>query len=249
MGVEAGVVLPHAPLIAKGDRADLDVYVRSSREAIKALDGCDVVVLLSSHGPRDGVYNEVAGDLDAFGLHGLAVNVPTDGATASELADAWPRDPISERADHGVVGTLAITAPGVPVVACTLAEITGPYQIGTVESAVESAFLFADALQRVSGERRVGYIASAHTAASLTPKAPLALRPEGKELDDLILDCLATDCGSLTRVDPELWKDAGACGAGPLTAFGALFEGVRADVHAYDHPFGVGYLVVSVSHG
>jgi aromatic ring-opening dioxygenase LigB subunit len=95
----------------------------------------------------------------------------------------------------------------------------------------------------------VGFIASAHTAASLTPKAPLALRPEGKELDDLILDCLATDCGSLARVDPELWKEAGACGAGPLTAFGALFEGRRADVLAYDHPFGVGYLVASVSYG
>jgi aromatic ring-opening dioxygenase LigB subunit len=249
MGVEAGVVLPHAPLIAKGDRADLDLYVRSAREAIRALDGCDVVVLLASHGPRDGVYTEVAGDLDAFGVQGVAVDVLTESGTATELADAWARDQFSDRADHGVVGTLAIVAPTVPLVACTLAEITGPYAHGTVESAVEAAFLFADALQQIAGERRVGFIASAHTAASLTPKAPLALKPEGKELDDLILDCLATDCGSLARVDPELWKEAGACGAGPLTAFGALFEGVRADVHAYDHPFGVGYLVASISHG
>ena len=249
MGVEAGVVLPHAPLIAKGDRPDLDLYVRSARMAIKALDGCDVVVLLSSHGPRDGIYTEITGDLDGFGLKGIAVSVPTDGGVASELADAWEREPITDRADHGVVGTLSIVTPPGPVVACTLAEITGPHAPGTVESAVESGFLFADALQRVATERRVGYIASAHTAASLTPKAPLALRPEGKELDDLILDCLATDCGSLARVDPDLWKEAGACGAGPLTAFGALFEGVRADVHAYDHPFGVGYLVASVSHG
>ena len=249
MGVEAGVVLPHAPLIAKGDRPDLDMYVRASREAIKALDGCEVVVLLSSHGPSDGVYTEVVGDLDAFGLEGVAVSVPMDDVKVSELADAWEREPIDDRADHGVVGTLAIVAPPVPVVACTLAEITGPGAPGTVESAVESAFLFADALQQMAGERRVGFIASAHTAASLTPKAPLALRPEGKELDDLILDCLATDCGSLARVDPELWKEAGACGAGPLTALGALFEGIRADVHAYDHPFGVGYLVASVAHG
>jgi hypothetical protein len=248
MGVAAGIVVPHAPLLALGGRPEVDVFRRSTRDAFQTLEGCEVLVFLSPHGERDGVYREVDGDLDGFGLEGIEVGAGSDSPMAAELAGAWGRELSGGRADHGVVGSLAIATPGTPIVACTLGEVTGPYPGGTVEDAIESAFLFADALVRAVRERNVGFIASAHTAASLTPKAPLALRPEGKELDDLILDCLATDCGSLARVEPELWREAGACGAGPLTAFGVLFEGRRAQVLAYDHPFGVGYLVATANH-
>jgi hypothetical protein len=235
-------------LIALGGRPELDVFRRSARHAIERLERCDVLVLLSPHGEQDGIYAEGTGNLDDFGLEGITVAARSDPRLAESLADAWGRRVVESPADHGVVGALAVAPSELPVVACTLAEVTGPYAGATADDAIESAFLFADALVQVARERSVGVIASAHTAASLTPKAPLALRPEGKELDDLILDCLATDCGSLARVDPELWREAGACGTGPLTAFGALFEGRRADVLAYDHPFGVGYLVASAEH-
>jgi len=248
VGVTAGIVVPHAPLLAHGGQPELDVFRRSTRDAFSTLKGCDVLVLVSPHGERDAVYREVAGGLDRFGLDGIVVEAGSDASLATELAGAWGRELSGGPADHGIVGTLAIAAAGTPIVACAIAEITGPHATGTVEDAIESAFLFADALVGVTGERRVGLIACAHTAASLTPKAPLALRPEGKELDDLILDCLATDCGSLARVEPDLWRGAGACGAGPLTAFGVLFEGGRAEVLAYDHPFGVGYLVAAATH-
>ena len=247
MGVRGGIVVPHAPLLALEGRSELDVFRRSARDAFATLEGSDVLVLLSPHGEMGAVYREVHGNLDDFGLEGIEVIARSDPQLVTDLGDTWGREVRDDGADHGVVGSLAIAPVEPPLVACTLTEVTGPHAAATVEDAIESAFLFADALVQVAGERTIGVIASAHTAASLTPRAPLALRPEGKELDDLILDCLATDCGSLARVDPELWREAGACGAGPLTAFGVLFEGRRAQVLAYDHPFGVGYLVASVS--
>ena len=249
MGVEVGIVVPHAPVLLLDRRPELDVFRRSAKDAATALDRCEAVILLSPHGDGDGVYRETRGNLDDFGVDGIEVDVQSDAVLSTDVAEAWGRPAIEDAADHGVVGALALVTPGTPVVACTIAEITGPFAGSTVENAIESGYLFADALQQVAGGRRIGLMISAHSAASLTPKAPLALRPEGKELDDLILDCLATDCGSLARVDPALWREAGACGAGPLTALGVLFEGSRADVFAYDHPFGVGYLVAATSHG
>ena len=243
MGVRSGLILPHAPVIARG-RPEVDVFARSAEKAVETLGDCDVVVILSPHGAQDGLYRAATGSLADMGLE-LSIDAPTDDAATSEIAGLWDRPVLDARCDHGIVGALSIAAPHVPIVACAVAEVSGPDHPGAEEQAIESGLLFADALQR--SDRRIGFVASAHTAASLTPKAPLTLRPEGKELDDFILDSLATDCGALARIDPELWRTAGSCGPGPLTAFGALFEGRRADVLAYDHPFGVGYLVAAAT--
>ncbi|MGH2755027.1 MAG: hypothetical protein ACRDLB_11410 [Actinomycetota bacterium] len=249
MAIEAGVIVPHAPVLALEDRPELDFFRRSAVDACRTLDACDVLILLSPHGEAEGVYRAVEGSLKGFGLGAVAVSATTDDAMITRIASSWDREILEAEVDHGIVGALAIGRPSLPIIACSLAEVTGPAPASEAGDVVESAFLFADALQGVAGDEKVGLIASAHTAAALTPRAPLALRPEAKELDDMLLDHLATDCGGLARVEPDLWSEAEACGAGPLTVFGVLFEGRRADVLAYDHPFGVGYLVATASHG
>ena len=177
MGVEAGAVLPHAPLIAKGDRADLDLYVRSVARCDQGFRGlrCGrAPVEPRSEGRRllggEGRPRCFRGE----GGRGERPNGERDGERVGRGLGARP---ISDRADHGVVGTISIAAQSVPVVACTLAEITGPYAPGTVESAVESGLLFADALQQVAGERRLGFIAErahgrvTHSEGTACPQA------------------------------------------------------------------------------
>jgi hypothetical protein len=218
------------------------------RTAIAELDtqGIDLVVILSPHGARSGVYDATTGSLDDFGARGFEVKSETDRDAAVGLSSAWGQPLLDERADHGVVMPLLLMGPhSAPVIGSTLVESTGPSG-APVERALEDARTFVVALNDVATDRRVLFIASANTSAALHPRAPLQERPEGRELDDAVLGALASDSGGLLDISASLWRTSGACGAGPLTAFGALFAGRPATVLGYAHPAGVGYLVARV---
>jgi hypothetical protein len=212
------------------------------------LDDCDALVIVSPHGRATGVYSRVSGSLDGFGVRNRSVGPPTDAGVAEELANAWDRPLLEPPVDHGIVGALLLSrwsaAPA--LVAAAFATVTGPDAPGQFDAAIEVAEGFADAVSRVSAGRRIGFVASAHTSAALNPAAPLLDRPEGHELEERVLAALREDSAALTGIEPDLWRAAGACGAGPLTAFGRLFAGRRAEVLAYEAPAGVGYLVAQV---
>jgi hypothetical protein len=238
-----GLVVPHAPVLLSEVRGEADPI------AIPPLhmDPPDCAVLLSPHGASTGVYRSVAGDLAGFGVTGLEVSRQTDAELSARLAERWGQQLLDEPCDHGVVvPLLAGWVPEVPVVACTLEEVTGP-DAAPVRSATEAARAFAAALAPLTDDRAVMFVASAHTSAALTPRAPLTLRDEGLALDREIKDALETDLGELDSLSPELWTAGGACGVGPLTALGLLFKGSKAEVPYYDHPFGVGYLLAEVA--
>ena len=49
------------------------------------------------------------------------------------------------------------------------------------------------------------------------------------------------------RIEPELWAESGACGAGTLHAFGLMFAGRNATTTFREAPFGVGYLLAQTA--
>ena len=204
-------------------------------------------VLLSPHGSTTGVYRRVRGDLASFGIPGAGVERRTDRAFGKELARAW-RQPLSDDdLDHGALVPLLVAVPGgLSVVAASLAETTGPYA-APVADAIAAAHTFAAAVQELGGERDLIVAASAHTSAALTPAAPLAERPAGHELEARVTAALEQDLGLLAEIDEQLWVDSGACGAGPLTAFGLLFAGRTAATTFREAPFGVGYLLAQTA--
>ncbi|MGH2731207.1 MAG: hypothetical protein ACRDJI_11455 [Actinomycetota bacterium] len=221
------------------------VEIRTAIAELRPRD-VDLIVILSPHGARTGVYAGPGGSLDDFGVHGLEGEAETDRDAAAGLSKVWGTPLLDERADHGVVTPLLLMAPNAaPVIACTLVESTGP-GAAPVERALDDARTFAAALKDLAAERRVLFMASANTSAALHPRAPLRERPEGRELDDAVLRALESDPGGLLDIPASLWRTAGACGAGPLTAFGTLFEGRPATVLGYAHPAGVGYLVARI---
>ena len=55
-----------------------------------------------------------------------------------------------------------------------------------------------------------------------------------------------TGTGDGDDVLRTLAEVGGSCGAGPLAAFAELFAG-SAEIHAYEAPFGVGYLVATAT--
>ena len=237
-----GLVVPHAPVLLP------EVRGGTSPEGNRAAtEPPDLTIVVSPHGTATGVYANARGNLNRFGVKGIEVDRPTDLSAAEALAREWGQPMLEDPCDHGIVVPLfAGSIPDAPLVACALTEITGP-DGASVEQALEDALTLAAAVNRLALDRKVLFVASAHSSAALTPQAPLTLREEGLELDRRIRDALERDVGDLETIDAELWASGGACGAGPLTALGRLFPGSKAEVAWYEHPFGVGYMLALVA--
>jgi hypothetical protein len=239
----AGAVLPHAPLLLPEVTA-----VPHAREVVAGarshiLPAADVTIVVSGHGRVSGVYQDVRGSLTGFGLSDPVWESPAAPDVARGLAAEWGKPILGDEVDHGVLVPIRLGTMVGPFVGVCLRETTGPGASG-VESAVAEAHTLVSSLAALPG--RVAVVASAHTAASLTPRAPLTERPEGRVLDDAILDALGSDVGKLAEIPARMWRAGGSCGSGPLTVLGLLFIGARATVIAYAHPVGVGYLVARV---
>lgn len=239
-----GLIVPHAPVLVPGIRGTAgeqqDLELRKD-------DDTPLCVVLSPHGVEAGVYRRVRGSLGGFGVPGIDVARRTDRVFGKHLARTWQQPLLESDIDHGVLVPLIAALPaGLPVVAATLREITGP-GAAPVEQAVDAARDLAIAVKAIAGERDLIVAASAHTSAALSPTAPLTDRPAGHELEKQVTFALEEDLGLLSAIDIDLWAEAGACGAGPLTAFGLLFAGQTARVTFREAPFGVGYLLAQTS--
>ena len=243
MTLVAGAVLPHAPLlvpeVTEVERAT--EVVHAAHEAVARVGA--TVIVVSPHGERSGVYAGARGSLRKLGIPDVVGEAKPAPEIAGDLASAWNRPLITEEVDHAVAVPLRMAPPGTRAVGVCLEETTGP-TAGNLAAVLNDARELAGCIAALPDPAVV--VASAHTSAALTPRAPLTELPAGRKLDDAILEALRTDVGRLTEIPERAWAEGGSCGAGPLVVLGYLFRGRRATVHAYEYPVGVGYLVATV---
>ena len=191
----------------------------------------ELVVVVSPHGARTGVYRSCAGSLEAFGVPGVDVDLgllPVE-VTGLEVLD----EPI----DHGVLVPLRLLGPGVPVIGMTFAERQGavdPNDLIRVKRAITEI------------PRRVALAISANLAAGLNPRAPLTELSGANEAEELLLEKVQTDLGWLSTGATSIAEQGRSCSFAPLRLMGELFGGRKARVLAHEAPVGVGYLVAEV---
>ncbi len=246
----AGAVVPHAPVLLPeiGGRPGAEVRDRILRACDKIdTSGADVLLVVSPHGRGAGVYVQGTGSEVSFGGPEARLDCPTDTGAAESLARAWKAPLLDDELDHGAVGCLHLLAVRRPCVVAALSETTGPGATTDACAAIVEGRKLAGAVKRAFNGSSVLVVASAHTSAALTSRAPLTERPEGRALDERVLTSLAADVGAIDDISCDAWTAGGSCGAGPLAAFGRLLSGRSAEVLAYEHPFGVGYLVATVT--
>ncbi len=178
-----------------------------------------------------------------------AVEVRLDHAASKAVAAEWGAER-SDLVDEGLsVPLLMGSLPEVPLVACSMRDWTGRAAGSDridPQGSLDRAEALAEAIRSLATESHVLVVASAHSSAALSPRAPLTERAEGLALDRQILAALGSDAGELSSIPPRAWADAGSCGAGPLAVLGHLFGGRSAEVLAYEAPVGVGYLVATL---
>lgn len=254
MPLICGGIVPHAPLLLKevsgpkvsSRSAEVGSAFRRFRPGGEwDLTRAEVLVIASPHGPATGIHTSIEGSLGGFGPGLPELRADGDASAAVTLASGSALSLLDGPVDHGVLVPLLLFGSDngnvtelPPVIAC-------------VQDEGGDAFAFAAAVahatQKLAEERSVAFLASAHTAAGLTPRAPLTELDAAKDLDAQILDALHGDVGGLMTIAADRWAAAGSCGAGPLLALAKLFSGRAAEVAAYEAPYGVGYLVAGVT--
>jgi hypothetical protein len=217
-----GALVPHAPLLlpsvtATGD--DLrDIWDGLNRLRIPE---DSLIVLLTPHAGAPGVYTQVRGSLAGFGID-------IEGDFVIGLVDDLGMPVIDGSLDHGALVPLLLLQPPNPVV--VMGGET-PDILGSVRTIAES--------------REVFVIASAHTSARLTERAPLPYSFDAVRLDARLITDIEADCAAARDLADELWAVGDSCSRSTLRAFGELFAGTPGKVVAYGAPFGVGYPIVT----
>jgi MEMO1 family protein len=231
----AGAIVPHAPLLvaSRAPNDDLD-RVRAACAQV-SFEGAEAVVIMSPHGARTGVYRAVRGSLQPFGVPGPSTAARVDGDLAGELARTWGQPVLDGDVDHGIHVALSLVASvGTPVVAACVAEDVPATEAEVVATGLATAL-------RDSG-RRLAFVASGHTSSALSPRAPLGHRAEAEDAATAFVSALEHGRG-VDEAARRLNRAGASCGAAPLVAFAELWPDVPTSVVAYEHPFGVGYLV------
>jgi hypothetical protein len=183
------------------------------------------------------------------------VVVGTGASTA-----AWPASARADLAAYGGVSSGTPTAPlsvGVGALLLDRAGYAGIRDLRTIgldATAAQCRSLGAELAGSPHADvaQRIGLVVIADGSARRTLKAPGYLDPRAEGYDGEVQRAVADgDLAALTRLDPALANELMAPGWAALQVLAAALDSVpvAATVHYADAPFGVGYLVASLTHG
>ena len=263
MGIVFGCVAPHPPLLIpdvghgqeKAIQATTDAMNRLADELAEA--DPQTLVVISPHGRGHG---DAMGVLTATGCAGnmrqwgsslpqTAYRNDLELVAALQQEAATAHIPVKSiddkeyQLDHGSIVPmyfLGAKARGIPVVPMTFSYLPLPYH-----------FALGQAL-RLAAERtgkRVAVIASGDLSHRLTQSAPSGYDPEGQVFDQHVVRAVREmDHDVLLNLNPVLVERAGECGLRSIVILLGALEAleVTPQVHSYEGPFGVGYMVASL---
>lgn len=263
MGIVFGCVVPHPPLlipdVGRGQERDIQATI----DAFNALAGelaqanPQTLVVISPHGQGHGdalgvlTAPRCTGDMHQWGSATPQVTYSNDlelvAALQQEAEKAHiPLKTIGEQSyqlDHGVMVPLHFLGErvtGLPLVPMTFSWLPLPYHLALGQAL------------RIAAEktgRRVAVIASGDLSHRLTRTAPAGYDPQGEVFDQQVVRAIReTDYEALVNMNPLLIERAGECGLRSIVILMGALEGleVKPQVHSYEGPFGVGYLVASL---
>ncbi len=144
-----------------------------------------------------------------------------------------------EKIDHGATIPLTYLTEHVPQVKII--------PIGYSALTPEDHLTFGKFLkeQIMESGKRVAVIASGDMSHCLTKDAPHGLKPAGEAFDKALIEAYKThNVAGLATLDESMIKDAEECSYRSNLILMGILDGMSYTYvqHAYEHPFGVGYL-------
>ena len=258
MGISAGFMVPHPPLIIpdvgggeeKKIQKTIDAYQRAA-ETIGRLQP-ETIVLLSPHQTMYADYFHISpgqgarGDFGQFRARGTSMEVSYDTELVRALCEAaqeagLPAGTLGEREkklDHGTMVPLYFVNQywtGYRLVRIGLSglPLVAHYRLGQcIRATVQSL------------GRNTVVIASGDLSHKLKEDGPYGYQAEGPVYDARVMDVMGRGAfGELLEFSEDFCEKAAECGHRSFTILAGSFDrtGVEAKQLSYEGPFGVGY--------
>ncbi len=274
MAVVIGGLCPHPPIMVPAVGQGKESVLADTQQAILELGrriakiGAKRLIWITPHGPVFGdgiainINPKIKGNLGRFGAPEESFQLETDLQLALAIQTVAqdkglvvaPLDTKTAAAygvdialDHGIMVPLhflqRMVNIALPVVVIYMGLL--PY---------EDLYCFGMAVQeavQAQGEK-TAVLASGDLSHRLTPDAPAGYHPQGLVFDKQVGQCLEkTAIMELVHLDQNLVEQAGECGLRPIIMMMGALEGykVQGEVLSYEGPFGVGYMVASLTPG
>ncbi|SEP25694.1 class III extradiol dioxygenase subunit B-like domain-containing protein [Propionispora vibrioides] len=266
----ACALMPHPPVmipeIGREDIQNLAATVKAAERVAQRIkeNNTQTVVILSPHGPAledticVSIHPRLKGNLADFGAAEVMLAFETDGlltrhilkkaarlgVNVMELTDDQAKThQLSLALDYGsLIPLYYLHKGGFKGQLVHLSAGGLPY---------EEMYTFGKAVQAAikAVGKKVAVIASGELSHRLSDKSPQGYSPQGAEFDKQVLAAVASlNSKAVLTMDKELVAEAGECALPPLAFLMGVVGGLdmKADVLAYEGPFGVGYGTVLI---
>ena len=267
MGIPAGIMVPHPPLIVpavgRGEErviaATVGAYERAAAFVMSFAP--ETLIVVSPHTAMYADYFHVSpgagasGNFAQFGAPQEAFEVSYDAEFVRALEAAagksgFPAGTLGERdkrLDHGVMVPLYFLSraagklPKVVRAGLSGLSLVEHYKFGR---------LIAETAERLG--RRAVVVASGDLSHKLKADGPYGFSPDGPVYDERIMDVMGRAAfGELFDFSEDFCESAAECGHRSFVIMAGAFDGraVRAERLSHEGPFGVGYGVCTFEGG
>lgn len=248
---------PHSPLLIDSIGKENIKYLTKTREALANLSASlvesrpDVVFVISSH----SLVHESAFSINLHDTYQVEFKEFGDHTTHRKFFPDLELTTLIQRAARNadiplVLESFASLDYGSSVPLFLLCDELHPKIVPISYSGMDRKqhMAFGRLLKDVAtaSHKRIAIVASGDLAHSHTSDAPVGYREEGKEFDETIQRSIEQFSSStLLSLDEHVVQQAAECALRPLLILFGVLEhvSVRPQVHSYEAPFGVGYLV------
>lgn len=261
MPIVFSAITPHPPVlipaIGKKNIKDLKNTTQAYRKLEENLyvQRVETIVIISPHGPvmpnsfTMNLSPEFIINFEDFGDLITKLKLTGDIGLAYKIRESLetkaPLQLISEpKLDHG---------SGVPLFLLTQnlkkIKIIPIYYSGLD---LEAHFKFGQLLKKqlMLSMSRIGIIASGDLSHRLTKDAPAGYSYQGAKFDKKLSDCLKNKkTQDILKINKKLINEAGECGLKSIVMLLGILDGIQYEpkILAYEYPFGVGYLTMSLN--
>ncbi len=262
MGVIAGFIVPHPPLIVpsvgKGEEHAIQSTIDAYREVTRRIAALepDTIVVTSPHATLYTDYFHISpgrgtrGDLQNFGVKGNEIEVFYDTALVDKIAQLaqgmdipagvrGERDPLLDHATYVPLHFINQMYRTYRLVRVGLSGLSPLMHYRLGQCIAEAADLL---------NRRVVFIASGDLSHKLKESGPYGFAPEGPEFDTRFMEAAGrADFLTFLEFDEDFSDKAAECGLRSFQIMAGALDGksLNAEVLSYEGPFGVGYGVAS----
>jgi MEMO1 family protein len=262
MGIIAGFIVPHPPLIVpsvgKGEERVIQSTIDAYKEVAQriALLEPETIVLTSPHATLYADYFHISpgkgarGDLQNFGVKGGEIEVSYDTALVDKIGQLaqgmgipagirGERDPLLDHAAYVPLHFINQAYRAYRLVRIGLSGLPPLTHYRFGQCIAEAADLL---------NRRVVFVASGDLSHKLSGTGPYGFAPEGPEFDKRVMQAAsAADFLTFLEFDEDFCEKAAECGLRSFQIMAGALDGksVRAETLSYEGPFGVGYGVVA----